>query len=102
MPIPGVLETFDRLKKLHEQKNADYATPVNPFFNFDEAVHISSLFTHHRDRVYATMVAIKLSRLAVLLNSGKAAMNESVLDSFDDLIVYIAIWQAEMTRKETT
>ena len=95
MPIPGVLETFERLKKLHVDKNDDYATEVDPFFNFNEAEHIASLFNGDKDKVYATMVAIKLSRLAVLLNSGKDAVNESVLDSFDDAIVYMAIWRAD-------
>lgn len=96
MPIPGVLETFDRLKKLHVDKNEDYATSANPFFNFDEAEHMVSLFNGNKDKVYACMIAIKLSRLAVLLNSGKAPINEAVLDSFDDAIVYMSIWRADV------
>ena len=96
MPIPGVIETFDRLKKLHDDKSADYSPEGDPFFNFNEAEHISTLFDGDRDKVFATMIGIKLARLAVLLNSKKAPVNESILDSFDDLMVYAAIWRADV------
>lgn len=98
MAIPGVVETLEKLKQLHIKKNEDYSPPGNPTFNFDVATNLMSLFTSDSDKVFATMIGIKLARIAVLLNKGYAVPNyESVLDSFDDLIVYTAIWKASRT-----
>ena len=98
--IPGLLETFDRLKELHIKKNQDYTGKSgNPFFNFDVAESISNLFDNNIDKTYAVMIGIKIGRIAALLNSGKEPNNESLLDSFDDLIVYCAIWRADIERE---
>lgn len=97
--IPEVIETFQKLLTLHIKKNEDYTgKDSNRFFNFNVADTISNLFESNRDKVFSTMIGIKLGRIAALLNSGKAANNESVLDSFDDLIIYAAIWKADCQR----
>lgn len=98
--IPGLLETFDKLKELHIKKNQDYTGKSgNPFFNFDVAESVSSLFDKNEDKTYAVMIGIKIGRIAALLNSGKEPNHESLLDSFDDLIVYAAIWKADIERR---
>lgn len=98
--IPGLLETFDKLKELHIKKNQDYTGKSgNPFFNFDVAESVSSLFDKNEDKTYAVMIGIKIGRIVALLNSGKEPNNESLLDSFDDLIVYAAIWKADIERR---
>lgn len=94
MPIiPGVIDTFDKLKNLHRIKNDDYAGNNGPFFNFEFCEYFSSLFQNARDKVYAVFVAVKLARLSVVLS--KPPSNESVDDSFDDAINYLAIWKAD-------
>jgi len=93
--IPGVLETFEKLGKLHIIKNDDYSGDRGPFFNFNCAEYISSWFSNAKDKVYAVMIGIKLARLAILLSSSKAPNNESIEDSFDDAIVYMTIWKAD-------
>ena len=98
--IPGVIQTLERLKKLHEDKNADYSPKGEPFYNFNKAQFLVGLFHSDRDKVFACMVGIKLARIAVLLNSGKAAIHESVLDSFDDLIVYATIWRSDIDSRK--
>jgi hypothetical protein len=91
--IPGVVETYERLKTLHRSKNDDYAGEKGPFFNFEFAEAIGDVFKGARDRVYAIMIGIKLARLAVVLY--KTANHESVEDTFDDLINYSCIWKAD-------
>ncbi len=100
MPIIlEVMNTFDKLKKLHEKKNDDYTGNFGPYFNFEFCEYVSSLFQNARDKVYAVFVAVKLARLSVVLT--KAPNNEAVEDSFDDMIVYLAIWKSDyLTRKK--
>lgn len=98
--IPEVIETFDKLKELHIKKNQDYTgESPDPFFNFNVSTDIHSLFKNEQDKTYATMIGIKLGRISALLNSGKEPNNESLLDSFDDLIVYTALWKANLMRR---
>jgi len=98
--IPGVKETFTKLIKLHEKKNDDYAGEQGPFFNFDFARNLAALFTNARDKVYAVIIGVKIARLVVLLNRGGKASNESVEDTFDDLIVYATIWKSDYVRSK--
>ena len=92
--IPGVLETFEKLGRLHKTKNDDYAGEKGPFFNFDFAEYVSSVFASARDKVYAAIVGIKLARLAVVM-AKKAVNHESIEDTFDDLILYCTIWKSD-------
>jgi hypothetical protein len=94
MPIvPGVIETFDNLKNLHKKKNDDYTGEKGPFFNFEFCEYFAGLFSNTRDKVYAVFVGVKLARLSVVLT--RPPSNESVTDSFDDAIVYLALWKAD-------
>lgn len=97
--IPGVTSTFDKLVKLHKLKNDDYTGEHGAFFNFDFAEYFSGLFKTGKDKVYAVMIGIKLARLSVVLT--KAPNNETVEDTFDDAIVYMAIWKADYMGRKT-
>jgi hypothetical protein len=100
--IPGLVKTLERLKELHIKKNQDYTgKSKNPFFNFTVASNLTRLFEKNDDKVYSTLIGIKLGRLAALLNSDAKPNNESVLDSFDDLIVYSTIWRQDVERRLT-
>lgn len=101
--IPGFCETFDELKELHRKKNDDYSGHHGPFFNFEFCEYVSSLFTNARDKVYAVFIAVKICRLAVTLSSNRVN-NESIEDSFNDLINYSNIWKCdymERVKKQT-
>jgi len=99
--IPGVIETYDKLKELHRKKNDDYSGDNGPFYNFDVAEKFGELFKGARDKVYAIVIGIKIARLSVVLY--KAPMNEATEDSFDDLINFACIWKADyMSRGKQT
>jgi len=91
--IPGVMETFDKLKGLHKIKNDDYAGDKGTFYNFEVSEWFINLFKGARDKVYAGIIGIKIARLSVVLY--KPPSNESVEDTFDDIITYTAIWKSD-------
>ncbi len=99
--IPNFVSNLESYKELHKRKNDDYAGDKGPFFNFEFCDYVSGLFSNSRDRVYAVFIAVKIARLAVLLSSKNPANNESIEDSFDDMIVYGNIWKCDyMERKK--
>jgi hypothetical protein len=86
---------YDRIVRdisaLHERKVHDYAASTNPYSNFEFAAAVAKDFADPVDRVFATMIGIKLARLAQL-RSGKDPLNEPVADTFKDLANYAVIW----------
>lgn len=91
--IPHFNETLDKLKELHRRKNDDYSGARGSFYNFEICKLISSLFSNAMDKVFAVFIAVKLARLAVCLDKDDT-LNESIEDSFDDLITYATIWKS--------
>ena len=83
-------ELLQEMKVTHEKKARDYSHEGSPFSNFTFAAELSSHFTNPVDRVFATIIGIKLARLAEL--QGKEAVNESVLDTYKDLTIYCSLW----------
>lgn len=79
---------------IHKKKRADYATDANsnPFENFDRQAVILSWFNKDVDRAFVGLIAVKLARLGALLSSDREPQNESIEDSFIDLITYCALW----------
>lgn len=71
-------------------KGHDYARPDNPFSNFEFAAKLVSDFVNPVDRVFASIIGIKIARLIELQH--KDAVNESVLDTYKDLTIYCALW----------
>lgn len=88
---------LERMADIHERKAHDYAQRANPYSNFEYAATVSGRFADPVDRVFATMIGIKLARIAELTSAGKAPQNESVRDSFDDLATYAALWASYRT-----
>lgn len=97
-PIKEVIETLEKIKTLHEKKNTDYSGDKGPFYNFEFCKQVSAQFGSDRDKVFATLVSVKLARLSVLLDPNKEPLNESIEDSFDDLITYALLWKANYLR----
>lgn len=87
----GVLTT---IASLHLKKNQDYADKSHRYSNFTYAATMAEPFINPVDKVFATMIGIKMARLAELIDTGKTANNESVKDTFDDLVNYSAIWNS--------
>jgi len=93
MSSPKVKEIVNKIIAIHEKKSADYAKDDNPFSNFERAALLASWFDDPVDKVFVTMLGIKLARLAELLN-GKSPKNESIEDSFLDYDTYAVLWYA--------
>jgi hypothetical protein len=85
---------FDELLKemldTHTKKGHDYARPGNPFSNFEFAAKLVSDFVDPVDRVFASIIGIKIARIIELQH--KDAVNESVLDTHKDLTIYCGLW----------
>lgn len=84
------------IEELHEKKSHDYAEDSNVFSNFEYAEKVAAPF-YGIHKVFATLVGIKLARLAELIPSDKREVNkipnnESINDTFLDLVNYNAIW----------
>lgn len=92
-----IKDVCQKMLDIHERKSHDYAQEGNKFSNFERASIISSWFNDPTDRVFATLIGIKLARLAELLN-GKEALNEPTEDSFIDCANYVALWLMERSR----
>lgn len=100
MPIiPNFIDTLNKAISLHKKKNDDYSGDFGAFFNFEFCEYVSSLFKSSRDKVYAVFIAVKLARLAVILTANKVN-NESIEDSFDDMIVYATIWKCDYLSRQ--
>ena len=84
----------DEMKELFAKKNADYAGSAGTYANVARAAIIASWFEDETDKVFATMLGIKLARLATLKRAGKTPNFESVQDTHADFKTYAAIWEA--------
>jgi hypothetical protein len=85
-------QLLDEIKALHSRKAADYATGHDPYSNFRYAACVAEPFTDPVDRVFATLLGVKLARIAELRQPGRVVRNEPLDDSFVDLTNYAAIW----------
>lgn len=85
---------------MHERKNRDYAQDENWASNFERAATIASWFNDKIDKVFATMIGIKLARMAELKN-GKVPNNESIADSMLDMDVYAVLWHAYYLERQS-
>jgi hypothetical protein len=97
--IPDVIHSLDTIKKIHKDKNDDYALDSNPYFNFDVQQYVMELFNDPRDKVFASLIGLKLARIANLLNQSGQPKNESIDDSFIDFATYILLHKADRKRR---
>lgn len=85
-------EATQQMARVHAAKSHDYAADTNPYSNFEFSAAIADQFPAGPDRVFATMMAIKLARLAELLSQHKTPKHESIEDTFLDLCNYGVLW----------
>jgi len=86
------IDLLQQMADIHDRKSNDYARDDNPYSNFEFAAAVADQFTHPVDRVFATLIGVKLARLGQLLGAGKDPSNESVDDTMVDLNVYSGLW----------
>lgn len=93
-------ELLNKFSDLHKKKNADYSGNKGQYFNFEYAAQmIEPMIKETYDPihvVFMVMYGIKIAREIVLLEHGRVANNESVLDTMNDLAVYSIIHNACM------
>lgn len=86
------LDLMQRAQQISEGKAHDYADDNDRHSNFKYAGSLAEAFPDW-SKPYAVLVGVKMARLAQLL-SGKEPKNESIEDSFIDLVNYCALWGA--------
>ena len=82
--------------KLLSTKRADYTT-ASRYENFTRCAEVASWFERDIDKVFATLIAVKIARLASLLGR-KEPNNESIADTFVDLVNYGSLWGGYSTQ----
>jgi len=75
--------------KMHTSKAHDYATPENPFVNFEDVAMMAGTDV---DTVFRQFIGVKLARLKNLLVGGKTPNNETIDDTRLDLAVYALLY----------
>lgn len=99
--INHVEEILNRAKEIHLKKRADYASDPNtdPFENFDRS-NLVALWFPDSYKSFAVLIGTKLARLGSLLISGRTPNNESIDDSFLDLVTYCALFYGYWKSKQ--
>lgn len=99
-------EIFKKCEALTMSKRQDYTNnpEVDSHENFKRSAMIANWFDYDIDTAYVVLIGTKLARLSSLLNNDKTPNNESVEDTFLDLINYCALWAERRTdaRPKTT
>jgi hypothetical protein len=80
-------------------KRHDYSSDHDNHENFKRSAELASWFASDKDKPYTVLIGTKLARLATLLDH-KEPNNESIDDTFLDLINYCALWMERRTEKE--
>lgn len=99
-PYSPFFENLETMRQTHIKKNSDYAGEGGTYFNFEYAARVAEPFTDPVDKVFATMLGIKLARLAILKRPGKKPNNEPVIDTQKDLATYATIWWTYLAEQE--
>ena len=81
---------MEKAYTLLDNKAHDYATPNDLHSNFKYSDMVSSPF-YNPYKSYAVLVGVKLARLSQVLQDQREVKNESIEDSFIDLINYVAL-----------
>ena len=89
-------EIFKKCTDLTMSKRYDYTSTDDNHENFKRSAEIASWFKNEQDKPYVVLIGTKLARLASLLDN-KQPKNESIEDSFLDLINYCALWMERRT-----
>lgn len=92
--VGSLTERFGRCVGIAAVKNQDYATSSDPFANFRR----SEMVGVDPGRAILVRITDKLCRISNLLEAEGAVKDESVSDSIDDAINYLAILGAWLAR----
>lgn len=87
-PNPHFTNLLQDMQELHVRKNHDYAHDENPYSNFEEAADEAGLTVAE---VFAALIGIKNARIRELERAGKTPTNESLMDSYMDRAMYVAL-----------
>lgn len=87
-----IKEIYDKCLALSYNKRADYTSGIDNHQNFKRSEELQSWFVDDIDKPYVVLIGTKLARLASLLEQGRVPNNESIEDSFKDLINYCGLW----------
>jgi hypothetical protein len=88
----SIKTTFDSCVELIQKKNADYGATTSPFKNF-----LFSEFVGVRpERAILVRLTDKISRISNLLDAEAQVANESINDTIEDAINYLAILKAKL------
>lgn len=94
------IQEFDtfvvKAKDIMKRKGEDYANE-DVLSNFKLAGSIVGLSPEMN---CLSLIAVKVARLGVLLNSGKQPNNESIIDSVDDLQIYSFLLRCILREKQ--
>lgn len=95
--IKSMEETFSSCLETAKKKNNDYGgTNKDPFYNFETSSIMSGVPVH--DGLMVRM-SDKWSRVKTLLKRENLVLDESIEDTIDDLINYLAILKAYIQQK---
>lgn len=83
-------ELMDKGKLLLKSKSEDY-TVSDRYENFTRQKELISWFKSDQDKAFVALIAVKLARLGSLLEHHEPN-NESIEDTFIDLINYCVLW----------
>lgn len=86
------VDLLEKSKAIHIKKAQDYTTnpDSNPYENFTRANEIINWFPPEY-KSFASHIGTKLARLGSLLQDGRKPNNESLDDSFLDLVTYCGL-----------
>jgi len=94
--VSDIKATFDGCLGLVEVKNRDYATTSDAFANF----RLSEMVGVSPERANLVRVADKLARVSNLLDKDNDVKDETVFDTIDDIINYMAILKSMIAHKK--
>ena len=89
-------ETFARCLSISIAKNRDYASNADPFSNFCRAETVGVTV----ERGILVRLTDKLARISNLLDQDATVAGESLGDSIDDAVNYLAILRAWLATKD--
>lgn len=93
------ISILDKSKEIHDRKNQDYTSGTNVDENFERVAELTNWFNNSIDKSFASFIAVKLARLASLLNKSNAPNFESIDDTFVDLVTYAGLWGGNVVRR---
>ena len=91
-----ISETFTYCLALMQKKNKDYAKEEDAFANF----RLSEMVGVGPERANLVRVADKLARISNLLDKSNDVSDESVEDTINDVINYMAILKSMIKHKK--